>query len=528
MPFLRVVLAGCGLALPLCSAHGENPSFDPHFAVAEYRVEGATLVDRARINDALAGFTGPDQSFDSLRKAVEAVEAVYHAAGYPAVRVQLPEQEIDSGVVLLRVIEARLSFLQVEGNQHFSDQNILASVPGLVPGQPPSVARVEASLALANESFAKRARLSFAQGEQEGAVVARIQVADERPWRVIAFADNTGTAATGRHRLGLIGQHANLFDLDHAMTAMYVTSPEKPSQVNIYNVGYKIPIYRWGDSVEFTYTHSNVDSGTVDAAGASLAISGRGSTTSLRYNLGLNRWNGREQRLSLGLDHQIVDSRATPVGGGGSVLPTPRVTATPLSLTYTLSSPEGQNNWHTSLGALQNIPVGRNGDSETYNGSRAGANVRFLVWRWALGGSVALGEWNLKGELAGQETHDRLVSFEQFGLGGADSVRGFNEREIANDRGHRGSVELATPAREFVSGWRGNLVGFYDFGRLYANNPQPTDASVREGIASAGAGLRLVAGRGLFLKADLARVLVGGGSKVPGDLSAHVSLIALF
>ncbi|MBL8489345.1 MAG: ShlB/FhaC/HecB family hemolysin secretion/activation protein [Rhodocyclaceae bacterium] len=523
-----------GLLLPAGgAAFGPSPALaedaGPRFKVREYRVEGATLVPEGRIGDALRGYAGEQESFDTLRRAVEAVEALYQDAGFPAVRVQLPEQEIEGGVVRLRVIEARLGQVIVEGNRHYSEENIRASLPDLVAGRPPAMDRVGASLALANESFAKRTRITLAKGDTEAEVDARVQVADEKPWRLIGLADNSGTEATGRHRLGIMAQHANLFDRDHAASFTYLTSPQKPSDVNIYHLGYRIPLYEFGDSLELSFSRSDVDSGTVGGQGMpTLAIAGRGATEGVRYHLGLPRVEGHEQRFSLALDRKLFEARVVPAGGGASLVPD--LSTFPLTLTYSLSSPEGQAaSWKLSLASTRNLPRGDKGDTAAFNqpGARPGADARFQAWRWEASASAALADWTLKGELQGQETRDLLISGEQFGIGGANSVRGFNEREVANDRGHRGGIELTTPAWSSGDGWRANLAGFYDFGRVRRNGALPGE-QVREGIASLGVGLRLAVGRNAYFKADLARVLDGGGTKLAGDLTAHMLLVLVY
>ncbi len=509
-------------ALPVLAGDG------PRFPVRDYRVEGASLVGAALIAEALRPYIGEQENFDTLRRAVEAVEGLYAAAGFPAVRVQLPEQEIEGGIVLLKVVEARLGQVVISGNEHFSTENIRASLPDLVAGEPPPMDRVGASLALANESFAKRTRITLARGDAEGEVDARVQVVDGKPWRIVGLADNSGTEATGRHRLGLIAQHANLFDRDHAVSLTYMTSPEKPSDVNIVHLGYRIPFYARGDSLDLSYSRSDVDSGTVGGQGMpTLAIAGRGRTEGARYRFGLPRIEGHEQSLSLALDRKRFEARVVPVGGNASLVPD--LSSMPVALTYAVGSPEGETSWKGSLGRVQNLSSGSSGNDAAYNqpGARPGARAHFGAWKWELSATTRLADWNLKGEMQGQQTRDLLIPGEQFGIGGANSVRGFNERELANDRGHRGSVELETPGWLPTDGLRATFVGFFDFGRVSRNGARPGE-QVREGISGAGVGMRLTAGRSAFLKADFARVVDPDGSRKAGDWMAHMMLVLLY
>lgn len=507
---------------------------EPRFTVRAYMVEGATLLPAERSAATLQAFTGEGRNYDTLRQAVEAVEALYARAGYGAVRVQLPEQDIDAGIVRLRVIEARLGRIRVEGNKHFTTDNILASVPALVEGLPPRLDQAGASLALANQSFAKRTRLTLQRGSEPGTVDALLGVADMAPWRFAASLDNTGDDATGDYRLGLTYQHTNLWDRDHAFSAQFITSPGHTDQVSIYGLGYKIPLYALGDSIEAAWGHSNVDSGNVNTAAGNYAIAGRGDFATLRYNLGLPRFAGIEQRLAIAFDWRLYESNVALTGSGVSLVPD--LTSAPASLTYVLNSPASDQalRWEAALGYVRNLPSGGRGTQAAYNqpGARPGADARFEIWRWFLSAQAPLpGGFSLRGELNGQHTRDLLIPGEQFGIGGMYSVRGYGEREILNDRGYRGSLELASPAATLSLGGAGdlraNLVAFHDFGTVFRNKPLPGEIR-SDRAASVGFGVRLAAGPNLLVRLDLARALTDAGSTQAGDYKAHAQLLVLF
>jgi hemolysin activation/secretion protein len=447
--------------------------------------------------------------------------------------VQLPEQDIADGIVRLKVIEARLGRIRVEGSRHFSDENIRASVPALVEGGPPNIDRAGASLALANDSFAKRTRVTLQRGETSGSVDAVLRVADIHPWRIATSLDNTGNSATGDYRFGVTYQHANLFDRDHAFSAQYVTSPDHLDKVSILGLGYKIPIYARGDSIEAAYGRSNVDSGNVSTAAGNYGISGRGEFATLRYNLGLPRFAGIEQRLSIAQDWRLYESKIVSAGDGPSLIPT--LSSAPTSLTYTLSSPviEQASQWKVAVGYVNNQLGGPNGSTADYNqaGARPGADARFQLWRWNISLLAPLpGGFTLRADMNGQETRDLLISGEQFGIGGMDSVRGYGEREILNDRGYRGTLELSTAPFDRSLGdtaLRTTFVAFHDFGAVYRNEPLPGELH-DEHAASVGLGMRLAAGQNTYLRADIARALRSAGATQDGDVMAHVQMMVMF
>ena len=139
-------------------------------------------------------------------------------------------------------------------------------------------------------------------------------------------------------------------------------------------------------------------------------------------------------------------------------------------------------------------------------------------------------DWQALWQLNGQYTSNALISGEQFGIGGVDSVRGFNEREILNDRGYRTSIELqgSNLGRAFQSEQlQLRPVVFYDAGWVQRNHPLPGEQK-SSAISSAGIGLRSELGNNLHARIDYATVLQGGGVRKTGDRKLHANLTLTF
>jgi hemolysin activation/secretion protein len=118
------------------------------------------------------------------------------------------------------------------------------------------------------------------------------------------------------------------------------------------------------------------------------------------------------------------------------------------------------------------------------------------------------GEWQARTSLNIQQTDAALIAGEQFGAGGAESVRGFDERAISNDRGWRANFELYTPDIAGDLGWTGGrakVLVFYDTADLTRNRRQPGEASGQT-ISSYGLGLRVQTKNVFSMKVDYAQV----------------------
>ncbi len=475
------------------------------FAIRGYQIEGNTLLPQAQISVAVMPFTGDKSSFETIQLALEALEKAYLKAGYGSVKIEVPEQDLQDGVVKLLVVEAKLDRIVVEGAKFHDEANILNSLPALKSGQVVNVNDLQRNLDLANDNFSKHSSVTFRQSEATAQTDAVVRVADEDPLRFLMSLDNSGNVATGRYRLGFSVFHANLFNLDHTLSAQLLTSPSKLDKVAILGVGYSIPLYRLGDSVDFTLGYSNVDSGQTEL----FSVSGSGLILGARYNHTLQPMGEWQHKLSYSLDRRAYGSSVVPLGGGTSL--TPDLEVRPLGLTYSGNLRTAQRDVAASVTLTRNLAGGAHGGAAAFSQSRLGADPSFTTLKLSSSITERLSpEWSLRGALSAQYTRDLLISAEQFGVGGADSVRGFAEREVAADKGVRTGFEVWGPdvgARTGLAGLRLQPIAFLDAAWVRFN--VAPGAIQSQAISSIGMGLRGSYERSASFKLDYAYVLHG-------------------
>jgi hemolysin activation/secretion protein len=488
------------------------------FDISRYSVEGNSLLPAAEIERIVQPFTGRQRDFGDVHRALEALENAYRVRGYNAVQVYLPEQVLERGEVVLRVIEARIRRIDVQGNKFFDEGNVRASVTSLVPGASPNASQVAKNLSIVNESPAKQTNVTLRAGDKEGDVDAIVEVSDENPKKTFVTFDNSGTGPTGYYRLGFGYQDANLNDRDSAMTLQFITSPDHLSKVSIYSLGYHLPLYALGSSMDFVAGYSDVDAGTTQTPAGALAFSGRGGVLGAHYNQHLDRIAGYDHKLVWALDQRNYRNTCAvgAFGAAGCGTAAATFSITPASLTY-LGTATGNASLTTVYAtAVGNIGGGSYGDTDALGRARFSAKSSYNVMRFGATYSLAMeGDWQLRSRFDLQYTRDALVIPEQFGIGGANSVRGFLERELAGDRGNSGSLEIYTPELSTSLGWNNwsaRILAFYDFGRTSRVNPQPGD-QVQNGIASAGLGLRLAQQKAVSVRFDLANIVDPGGTR---------------
>ena len=110
------------VALFALSAFAANvgPGEIPRFEIRNFQVEGNTLIAADEIEALLAPFTGKEKDFGTLQEAHEALEKAYRSRGFYMVVVTLPEQEIEKGVIHLKVVEKRIGKIKCKRNSNKS------------------------------------------------------------------------------------------------------------------------------------------------------------------------------------------------------------------------------------------------------------------------------------------------------------------------------------------------------------------------------------------------------------------------
>ncbi len=535
----RIHYMGLAVILLLTSAPSFAQTQTEHFDIDHFKIEGNTLLKPDEIEAVLKPFVGKQREHSDVQHAIEVLRQRYRTAGFSVVWVVAPEQDLDRGVVTLRVIEARIGKVTIKGNRFFDDANIRASLPALKEEFSPRASDISANTQLANENPAKQVDVVLRPGEKLAMVDATVDVIDVRPLKIFLTLDNTGNTQTGDFRLGVGVQHANLFNRDDVGTFNYVTSPKKWNQVSLYSGSYRLPLYSRGDSMDFIIAYSDVIAGTAQTVAGPLTFSGKGTVYGLRYNQLLERHGEYSQRIVYGLDERAYKNDCTlgNFGAAGCGSAVADVTMRPISLTYS-------GNW-TTLGRISdfyvalshNIPGGSNGHEGDFNAARPspnggkGAPSRYSILRFGATTVKAFeNNWQVRAAFNAQYTTAALLSGEQFGITGATAVRGFLEREITRDTGYIANFELYTPnlAGKLISG-DGNLrtLLFYDLASA-ANNPLSGDTKQKVFVSSIGIGFRWNIQRNFNMRFDLARVMDGGSIENTGNLRGHISVYVGF
>ena len=504
------------LLLPPCWA-ADAPATAPHaqqgdgsrsavFDVMEYDVAGNTVLSQLAIEEAVYPFLGPGKTIADVDKARAALEKAYHRAGYNTVYVDIPEQSVSDGVVVLKVTEGRVEKVRVTGSRYYSQGRILAQVPQLAPGMVPYFPAVQQELATVNRAPGRQVLPVLKPGATPGTLDVNLAVNDQLPLHGSLELNNDYSPNTRPLRLSGSLEYDNLWQREHHLGIQFQTSPQDISQVRTYSLSYVIPLAQGRDNLALYYLRSDSNVGALGG----ITVLGRGDIFGARYLMPLPAKGNYTHALSLGADYKRFTQNI--VLPGAPPVDTP-ITYLPLSLQYSGTYRDSGGTTQVGVGLSFAIRGGVDKNVDCYDQTvnqfecnRYGAKSNYMVLKPSLARMQNLpAGFTLKADIDGQLASGPLVSNEQFSVGGAGSVRGYLASEALGDDGVHAVLELSSPSLADKATHLDSVVllAFLEGAHVRLRQPlasQQPDTS----LASSGLGLRMAALKGMDLGADVA------------------------
>ncbi len=447
------------------------------FDLNKFNVVGDNPLSKGVTRAILDKYLGAGRGIDDIEAAADEFEKALTEQGYSFYRVSFPPQELTDGSVDLLVKRYKIGAINVTGNNHYSSRNIKSSLPVLSKGGSPSSKSIARGLRVANQNASKRIRVSLSPGKVANQIDANITVRDRKPVTFTSWLNNTGTDASGDYRVGASVEHRNVFGLDHSASLTFITSPESVGDVQQIAATYRAPLYSLGGSLNFLAVNSDIDTGVVADV---FDVAGRGEVYGLGYSHVLSSIGRYNHGLSLQVQDKLFDNDVR--FQGQQVLDDVR--SRPLSLAYQASWGNGKGfEWSGSMSFTSNLSGGSFNEERFYDSSRAGASDDWSKsdfsanYQYKFKGS----EWLYTAGLRFSVTSDRLITGEQFAVGGVGGLRGLDERELRGDEGYQ--LVLQAWAPPVYKNFR--PVAFVDIGHVSNNDALESEIS-SEDVMSVG------------------------------------------
>ncbi len=413
----------------------------------------------------------------------------YRNEGYILTQVVVPPQEIENGLVKLRVIEGFVDQIAIEGEEDDdASEQIRRYAANMQKGGVLNSKKLEHYLLLINDLPGIKARSILSPSKTViGASDLAIVVKRDK-YEAEISVDNHGSRYLGPYQASFSGAANSPFGYNERYAVQLVISGDKhrADELLFGSFIYDKPIFSYGTNLRLVASVTSTEPGD---------------------NLDQFDVMGNSQFFSAGISHPFVRSRTTnissrltfdyrDVNSKNNLEPTNRKdhirsvrVGTNVQFMDTLVG-IGINSLDLEISQGVNlfVPSTKGRSSLTRaDGKPKYTKVKAKVQR--LQRIVPKVNLLLSGE--GQWAATPLLSSEEFGVGGINIGRGYDSSEIVGDDGIAGKAELqwSEPKKiPYIDGYQ--LFGFVDAGRVW-DQDATTSANKRESIVSTGFGVRM-------------------------------------
>jgi len=445
---------------------------------------GATAVDEAELRDAYAEYLGKPQPVSVICRIRDRAARIVFDNGVLA-RVEIPEQRIAGGALVLEVIEAHVVNVRVRGDVGPAQAAVERYAEKLRGMKPFDMAKAQRYLLLASDVPGLRVRAAVrpSTSAERGAVDIDLTVARDGP-AVFANVQNTGSKSVGRWgglvRADLAGYTA--YGESTSITAFRTLDSNEQWLVQLGETA------RFGS--EGLTARGSITYGESRPGGSLKPLDLKSQSIVGALEVAYPYIRSRNQNLNLAGGLDVVDQE-TKAGGIGLL------SRDKLRVLYA----RADGDYRTEVSQRPVLLTGgvtlRKGFS-FLGGSDAGAPTLTRALgkpeAWVVkaqgGGDIAISE-RLTGMVRAQAQYSGsvLLPYEQMSLGGLTVGRGYDPAALLGDKGVSAAFELRYGPLPLHPRVMAAPYAFVDAGYVANNNVGATGLQKDRSLTSVGAGV---------------------------------------
>ena len=403
------------------------------------------------VTGAIGAFIGGPLSLKSINDLSKAAILAYRKGGLPVVDIGFPEQNVSTGVLQLVVIVGKAGEITLEGNRYFDDEIYLRSFR-TKPGDVLWEASIIDDLNFINRNPYHRVDMIYTPGEDFGDADIILTAEDRRPWAVYTGYENTGTPVIGEDRLFFGADWGNVFGTDQRVGYQYTTSTDFDS-LQAHSATYTIPIWPLRHELRFLGAYVTSNSST----NPTVISSGKSDQLSATYAIPLPMIFGYTHEVEFGFDNKSTNNNLE-FGGVNVFANTAEINQFSLGQRLRKQQSFGYQMFTQRIVWSPGEMSNHNSDA-SFGAIRAFSTSDYVYWQSEFTQMINLPcGFSFLFDAAGQLSNGNLLPSETMLLGGADSVRGFQQNTVFADQGVRMTMEVYTPPMALL-GQLGELKG---------------------------------------------------------------------
>ena len=426
------------------------------FALTQVQTDPSEILTEEEVKKITDHYTGKTVSLQDLYDMTDAINKLYEKKGYAVCRAYLPPQRIHEGVVQIKLLEGKTGNVTISGLRH-TRKGYVANRIKLEPGKVANTDALNDRLQRFNATNDVQLRILVHAGEKPGTTDYEIAAIEPKHNHSISlYADNNGYETSGRWRAGFFYTLHSLTGQRDALRMNYL----RGEGTNIFGVNYSLPVNSRGTKLDFDFGANTTK--IIKGKMKSLGVKGHSyaASVTLRHPLCVDE----TRRYELGLQFLHQNSK-TDLGTNSKesikwVDDNRNIYAPYISFTHYGKSSVLYHKHTLSYTGFNNL----NNDGDDYVTYRLDA----MYQKRYNGGQMLSGRLNA--QIANNKKN--MSSSDLFYIGGANSVRGYEESFLGGQSGLSASVSWMAPLdkkRIF------NAFAFVDYGRVFGDEKTVVD-----------------------------------------------------
>ena len=460
--------------------------------VNSFKIKGNTVFEDRELAQQLTPFTNKPLSFSELLQARSAITQYYTERGYITSGAYIPLQRLQDKVVRIQIVEGYLEDIEITGNKRLNSdylsrrlqtasdslqqEELLSALQLLL--QDPLIASLSAELEA---------------GTRPGANVLEVEVTEADSFKTPVSFDNRRTPSVGSFRRQLAINEGNLFGFGDNLFLAYSNTEGSDA----FDGSYAIPFNARNGTlsvngglsssqvVESPFDQLNIlgDSHYLELSFRQPVV----QTPKSQFAFGITASRRKSDISSVLEEFDVAPNQLSP---GADESGQTRVSALRLFQEWT------NRNSREVIALRSQLNFGLDAFNSTVDRSESGPDSRFFAWQAQAQWARELADDSLLLVRGGiQLASTSLLSSEQFGLGGLETVRGYRQDLLLKDNAAFASVEVRLPIfriEQIESVFQ--VAPFVDLGTAWNHNEQSdTDQTdPTNTLFSVGLGLRLL------------------------------------
>ena len=450
--------------------------------VQQFIVQGSTVFSDADFNRILKPYLNKPISFLELLAARSAISQYYLERGYVTSGAYIPPQRLGDDIVTIQVIEGKLADIQVRGTEKLSPRYISSRIQKATSTPLNRDRLLESLQLLLLDPLIENISAELSLGTHPGTSMLMIEVEEANSFSTAIVLDNRRSPSVSSFRRQLRMEEGNLLGQGDQLYLSYSHTDGS----HAFNGNYRFPVNAHGSTLTISGGFS--DNEVTERPFNSLDI----ESSSNYYQLSLRQplLRSPTQELALGFTvsrrtSQVLFSPADGVEG----FPSPganqdgEITVTALRFFQEYIS---RNNREV-FAVRSQFNLGIDAFEATVNPDPEPDSL-FFAWQGQAQWVCLLGDNSrllVRGSM--QLASTSLVSLEQFGIGGVDTVRGYRQDRLLADNGVFASAEVQIPLLAITQNSSVQIAPFADVGIVWNTEAEIPESNT---LASVGLGLR--------------------------------------